>query len=114
MDAIAEFLGATDEFYLVEKSKHRDAPLNWLTERFKDGTLRITWTARRNAREALYLNEAGFYPEEVPAQSFTVIDRQGLSSAALRPVTVVMTGNTPRPLTKATRAPSAGKTLGLA
>jgi hypothetical protein len=67
--------------------------LDWLTERFKDGTLRITWTTRRNAREALYLNEAGFYPEEVPAQSFTVIDKQGLSSAPLRPVTIVMTGN---------------------
>ena len=94
MDAIAEFLGATDEFYLVEKNRHHDAPINWLTERYRDGTLRITWTTRRNAREALYLNEAGFYPEEVPAQSFRVIDRRELSSAPLRPVTVVMTGNT--------------------
>src|SRR5437763_252106 len=83
VDAEVEFLGArTVNFYLEERNKDFDLPFSWHTERLRDGTLRITWTTRENAREGVYLTEAGFYPAEVPQKQISVVHQRGSAGHA--------------------------------
>ncbi len=94
VEAVPEFMGAATYFSLSESNRYYDAPLNWLTEVRRDGTMRITWTARRNAREGLYLTEAGFHPVEVPLTSATVIAKKDEFRLESQAVTLRMSGNT--------------------
>jgi hypothetical protein len=111
VDAIPEFLGAATYFSLRDAPGYA-APLNWITECGRDGTMRITWTTFRGAKEKLYLTEAGFHPVEVPLHQAIVIKQRDQFTPTIAPITLRMTGNTAGLPKRDRRSYRAGKLSG--
>ena len=91
LSAVPKFYGDTESF---RDSGGGATPKAWAYERFADGSIRITWTIARSARENLVIMDSGVHDMQVPPEAIHTIEGVGIKLPPSRPTELRTGGNT--------------------
>ena len=82
LSAKPKFYGDTGEF---RDSGRGTTPKAWAYERCAAGSLRVTWTIARSAREDLVIVDSGVHNMQVPPEAIQTIEGEGIKLPPSRP-----------------------------
>ena len=91
LSAEPKFYGDTGDF---RDSGRGATPKAWAYDRLPDGSIRITWTIARSAREDLVIVDSGVHDMQVPPEAIHTVEGAGRERPPSRPTELRTGGNT--------------------